>query len=78
MINDAMNIGQNKKGKVQLTIKPEFEPAIFLTEVLKDGQGLLDLSKIKASFIKWYQSDWSSDASTLIRKAFEYDFPTIT
>ncbi len=49
-IDKAMNIGQNKINHQSLTIKPEFEPNIFLTIVLNDENGRLDLNKMKKSF----------------------------
>ena len=47
MVNLAMNIGQNKNDHQSLTIKPDFEPTIFLTKVLNEGKGQLDLDKMK-------------------------------
>ena len=50
-VNNAMNIGQNKK----LTIRPEFEPNIFLVQVLEEGEGVLELENLQKSFIKWFK-----------------------
>ena len=70
MVDRAMNIGQNKNNHGSLIIKPEFEPTIFLTKVLNDSKGVLDLNKMKQAFLQWFNSGWSQDASSNILKAF--------